>query len=127
MLARIMLLLMGSERNVKKIMPDPKAHDQLRAALRSGRPVWWKMFSRRFKLEGEDKTAVLPKPRVAPAAKPISLDEARARREALREALAAAEIPWPPALGGKSAPAHDDPLADVLETPLEVTAAVAQP
>jgi hypothetical protein len=127
MRTKIMLLLMGSERNVRKIMPDPKAHDQLRAALKSGRPVWWKMFSRRFQLPAEVKGKPgAPKPRTA--AKPVDLTAARARRDALRTALEAADIPVPVSMGGSGETAHDAPaeitdtVDDVLEAPLELAA-----
>lgn len=89
MLARMMLLLIGSDRAAKRKMPDATAHKQLQAALKSGRPVWWKMFARRFKLAGVDKALPAPKPGQQAV---LDMSEAQARREALREALVAADI-----------------------------------
>jgi hypothetical protein len=51
LLGKIMMILMGSAKSAAAHMPAPEAHRQLRAALKTGSPVWWKMFHRRFELD----------------------------------------------------------------------------
>lgn len=50
LLAKIMLILLGSPSAAAPNMPDENAHKQLKAALKTGAPVWWKMFRRYYKL-----------------------------------------------------------------------------
>ena len=56
-LGKVMMILMGSEKAVGNRMPAPEAHRQLRAALKLGKPVWWRVFRARYSLsfdpEGE--------------------------------------------------------------------------
>jgi hypothetical protein len=62
LLAKIMLILLGSPSAAARQMPDPGAHKQLRAALKLGSPAWWKIFARRYdiKIAGRpEKTPVL--------------------------------------------------------------------
>ena len=49
-LGKIMTILMGSEKSVGKRMPAPEAHKQLRAALKLGKPVWWRVFRTKYVL-----------------------------------------------------------------------------
>ena len=51
MLGKIMMILIGSAKSAAPHMPAPEAHRQLRAALKSGSPVWWKMFHRGYELD----------------------------------------------------------------------------
>lgn len=51
MLGKIMMILIGSPKAAAPRMPAPEAHRQLRAALKTGAPVWWKMFHRRYELD----------------------------------------------------------------------------
>jgi hypothetical protein len=65
LLAKVMMILLGSAKNAARHMPDPGAHDQIRAALKLGRPVWWMMFNRRYTLKD---TAPPPQaPRLVPS------------------------------------------------------------
>ena len=59
LLAKIMLILLGSPSAAAPNMPDPNAHKQLKAALKTGAPVWWRMFRRynRLKMPGMDEAA----------------------------------------------------------------------
>ena len=50
-LGQIMMILLGSAKSAARHMPAPEAHRQLRAALKTGSPVWWKMFHRRYALD----------------------------------------------------------------------------
>ena len=51
LLAKIMLILLGSPSVAAPNMPDENAHKQLKAALKTGSPVWWKMFRRYYRLK----------------------------------------------------------------------------
>lgn len=51
LLAKVMMILLGSASAAAPHMPTPTAHEQLRAALKLGQPVWWMMFNRRFELK----------------------------------------------------------------------------
>jgi hypothetical protein len=65
--AKVMLIMMGSAKSSAKRMPDPAAHQQLRAALKLGMPMWWKLFRKAYALDIEK-----PKPkraRIIPMAK----------------------------------------------------------
>jgi hypothetical protein len=48
LLAKIMMILIGSPKASEHLMPDPGAHKQLRAALKLGAPIWWKIFRQKF-------------------------------------------------------------------------------
>ena len=48
LLAKVMLILLGSAAAAAPHMPAETAHEQIRAALKLGRPVWWVMFKRRY-------------------------------------------------------------------------------
>jgi len=50
LLAKVMLILLGSASSAAPMMPDETAHEQIRAALKMGKPVWWVMFERRYDL-----------------------------------------------------------------------------
>jgi hypothetical protein len=119
MLSRIMLLLIGSEKAAKRIMPDDTAHKQLRAALRSGKPVWWKMFARRFRLSTAPNSAIaarlvvadnqaLPLPDATAASEPA---DGGLNLDALRVALVEADIAQPSPANDAAAPIHDDHAA----------------
>ena len=49
-LGKVMMILIGSEKAVENKMPAPEAHKQLRAALKLGKPVWWRAFRKRYRL-----------------------------------------------------------------------------
>jgi hypothetical protein len=49
-LGKVMMILMGSEKSIGAKMPAPEAHRQLRAALKLGNPVWWRVFRKRYRL-----------------------------------------------------------------------------
>ena len=49
-LGKVMMILMGSEKSIGSKMPAPEAHRQLRAALKLGNPVWWRVFRKRYRL-----------------------------------------------------------------------------
>ena len=51
LLGKIMMILIGSETAAKPLMPAPEAHRQLRAALKLGAPVWWRMFRKGWELK----------------------------------------------------------------------------
>jgi hypothetical protein len=51
MLGKIMMILLGSAKSAAPHMPAPEAHRQLRAALKTGAPVWWKMFNQGYELD----------------------------------------------------------------------------
>jgi hypothetical protein len=51
LLGKIMMILIGSPKAAAPHMPAPEAHKQLRAALKSGSPVWWKMFHQRYEID----------------------------------------------------------------------------
>lgn len=136
MLSRIMLMLIGSDKAMKRVMPDDTAAKQLRTALKSGKPIWWKMFARRYRLTTAPDAAVAARIAVAPGAGPQlpdSLGEGGSedpvvRLEALRVALEKAEIVMPgaandsnpdkdvtdPALADQGPQEHDKILEDDL-------------
>ena len=62
LLAKVMLILIGSPSAAAPQMPSETAHEQIRAALSLGQPVWWAMFRRRFTM----KTSA-PRPRLVPS------------------------------------------------------------
>jgi hypothetical protein len=110
MMSRIMLLLLGSDKNAKKVMPEDGAQDQLRAALKSGKPVWWKMFARRYRLTTAPESAIASRltiqvtgnrnrhlPEDLPTAAQAGPTQAERiiKLEALRVALQEAEIAMP--------------------------------
>jgi hypothetical protein len=136
MLARMMMLLIGSDRAMKRVMPDDGAAAQLRTALKSGKPIWWKMFARRYRLTTSPDSAIAARIAVAPGSGPQlpeSLGEAQSedpvmRLDALRVALEKADITIPaaandakdvtnPALADPGPQSHDAILEDDL--PLE--------
>jgi len=51
LLAKVMLILLGSASAAAPHMPAATAHEQIRAALKLGKPVWWAMFHRRYELK----------------------------------------------------------------------------
>jgi hypothetical protein len=137
MMARIMLMLLGGDKNVKKVMPDDSAHDQLRAALKSGKPVWWKMFARRYRLSTAPNSAIASRLTIQvtnnrnahlPEDLPVHQGPTQAERiiklEALRVALQEAEIAMPaPSNDAANDGVVDETLTD--NTPTEVANAVA--
>ena len=62
LLAKAMLILLGSPTAAAPHMPDENAYDQIRAALKLEPPVWWMMFQRRFELQDDT-----PPPRLVPS------------------------------------------------------------
>jgi|GEM_PF-2210333 len=113
MLSRVMLLLIGGDKAMKRVMPDDGAAKQLRAALKSGPPVWWKMFARRYRLTSAPQAAIADKIAI-PHGMGVQLpetigDETTAERrglslDALRVALVEAEIIVPGAANDASDP-----------------------
>ncbi len=47
---KIMYILMGSAKSAESKMPSPDAHTMLRAALKLGKPIWWRAFRKRYRL-----------------------------------------------------------------------------
>jgi hypothetical protein len=100
-LGRTMLLLIGGDRALKRVMPDDKAPQQIRAALKSGKPIWWKMFARRYRLTTAPDSAVESRIAVPYGAEPQlpdninedASDDPVLRLEALRVALENADLP----------------------------------
>jgi hypothetical protein len=117
-LGRTMLLLIGGDRAMKRVMPDDKALKQIRAALKSGKPIWWKMFARRYRLTTAPDSAVESRIAVPYGSEPQlpdninedASDDPVLRLEALRVALEKADLPI--AANEKSA---DDDLDSLLE------------
>jgi len=62
LLAKVMLILLGSASSAAPLMPAEGAHEQIRAALKIGKPVWWTMFHRRYELKENQ-----PPPRLVPS------------------------------------------------------------
>ncbi|MBL8628815.1 MAG: hypothetical protein JNM81_04245 [Rhodospirillaceae bacterium] len=135
MMSRIMLLLLGSEKNAKKIMPDDGAQEQLRAALKSGKPVWWKMFARRYRLTTAPDSAIASRltiqvtnnrdrhlPTDLPTAAQAGPTQAERliKLEALRVALQEAEIamPAPSNDGEETETFTDNTPADHVQGPV---------
>ena len=56
LLAKVMLILLGSASAAAAHMPADTAHEQIRAALKLGRPVWWMMFKRRYDFKEKTQT-----------------------------------------------------------------------
>jgi hypothetical protein len=50
LLAKVMMILLGSAEAAAPLMPDDTAHEKIRKALKLGKPVWWTMFDRRYEL-----------------------------------------------------------------------------
>ncbi|MBY0508729.1 MAG: hypothetical protein K2P94_01130 [Rhodospirillaceae bacterium] len=48
LLGKVMMILLGSATAAAPHMPTDAAHEQIRAALKLGEPVWWSMFNRRY-------------------------------------------------------------------------------
>ena len=49
-LGKIMYIMMGSAKSVESKMPAPDAHTMLRAALKLGKPIWWRVFRKKYRL-----------------------------------------------------------------------------
>ncbi len=59
LLAKVMMILLGSAEAAAPLMPDDTAHEKIRKALKLGKPVWWTMFARRYELtDAADDEAV---------------------------------------------------------------------
>jgi hypothetical protein len=63
LLAKVMMILLGSASSAASVMPDDTAHEQIRKALRLGKPVWWTMFARRYEIDA----AAPPVPKLVPS------------------------------------------------------------
>lgn len=50
LLAKVMMILLGSDEAAASRMPDETAHEKIRKALKLGKPVWWTMFERRYEI-----------------------------------------------------------------------------
>ena len=70
-LGKVMSILMGSEKSVGKKMPAPEAHHQLRAALKLGQPVWWRVFRKKYRLSFDPEAEMAAEQLL----KPIDLSE----------------------------------------------------
>jgi hypothetical protein len=118
-LGRTMLLLIGGDRALKRVMPDDKAPQQIRAALKSGKPIWWKMFARRYRLTTAPDSAVESRIAVPYGSEPQlpdninedASDDPVLRLEALRVALENADLPI-----AAKAKSTDDELDSLLES-----------
>jgi len=64
LLAKVMMILLGSASAAAPHMPADTAHEQIRKALKLGKPVWWAMFHRRYELKD---TAPTPPRRLVPS------------------------------------------------------------
>lgn len=101
----MMMLLIGSDRAMKRVMPHAGAVAQLRTALKSGPPIWWKMFAQRYRLTTVPDSAIASRIAMAPGAGPQlpeSLGEGQSedpamRLDALRVAPEKADISVPAA------------------------------
>jgi hypothetical protein len=134
MLSRVMLLLIGSDKAMKRVMPDDGALKQLRAALKSGPPVWWKMFARRYRLTTAPEAAIADKIAIPHGGgvrlpetigEETSTERASFNLDALRVALVEAEITVPGAANDPQEPADPD---DILETaPISADELIAEP
>ena len=113
LLAKIMLILLGSPSAAAANMPDVNAHKQLKAALKTGAPVWWRMFRRynRLKMPGMDTTKPVLTNSILKS-EPVKLGNAKTKKEAasLKDILATAMEE------GNDAPADSGPL--LLENPM---------
>jgi hypothetical protein len=79
-LGKIMTILMGSEKSIGSKMPAPEAHKQLRAALKLGQPVWWRVFRKRYRLSFDPEADLAAEQTL----KPLDLAEELAIDAALR-------------------------------------------
>lgn len=88
-LGKIMYILMGSAKSAESKMPAPEAHQMLRAALKLGKPVWWRVFRKKYRLS-LDPEAELEAAKLRPiAAPPLDAEsEAALRAERRKEAVA---------------------------------------
>ena len=78
-LGKIMYILMGSGKAVEAKMPAPDAHLMLRAALKLGNPIWWRVFRKKYRLSFD------PEGELADRSKLRAIDEdARAEAHAAR-------------------------------------------
>jgi len=98
LLAKIMLILLGSPSAAAPNMPDGNAHKQLKAALKTGAPVWWRMFRRYNKLKMAGMTEAKPVlTKSILKAEPVKLGNAKTKQEAasLKDILnnAMADVP----------------------------------
>jgi hypothetical protein len=73
LLAKVMMILLGSATAAAPLMPDKSAHEQIRAALKLGKPVWWTMFARRYDLRQN-----APTPKLVPSVYVANDDDAAA-------------------------------------------------
>ncbi len=65
-LGKVMMILMGSEKAVGARMPAPEAHRQLRAALKLGNPVWWRVFRKRYRLSFDPEADLAAEQKLRP-------------------------------------------------------------
>jgi len=61
LLGKVMMILLGSASAAAQHMPTDAAHEQIRAALKLGEPVWWPMFNRTFTFEDVRKEEAPPR------------------------------------------------------------------
>jgi hypothetical protein len=101
LLAKIMLILLGSPSAAAANMPDKNAHKQLKAALKLGSPVWWKMFKRHYKI-------LMPN---APAEKPLLTPSILSKSE---EPLLVGGVPMKPANAPKTGQMEAGALKSIL-------------
>ena len=113
LLAKIMLILLGSPSAAAPNMPDENAHKQLKAALKTGAPVWWRMFHRynRLKMPGMDAAKPMLTQSILKV-EPVKIGNAKTKQQAasLKDILSTAMEE------GDDAVADSGPL--LLENPM---------
>lgn len=89
-LGKIMYIMMGSAKSVESKMPAPDAHLMLRAALKLGKPIWWRVFRKKYRLSFDPEGELAEQSKLRPIDED-ALDEAHAARmiEHKKEVVAA--------------------------------------
>ncbi len=87
-LGKIMYILMGSAKSMESKMPAPDAHTMLRAALKLGKPIWWRVFRKRYRLSFDPEGELADSKLKSIVEEEAAAAHAAARAERKKEAVA---------------------------------------
>ena len=89
-LGKIMYLMMGSAKSVESKMPAPDAHTMLRAALKLGKPIWWRVFRKKYSLSFDPEADLAERSKLSPIyEEDVAAAHAARMAEQKKEAVAA--------------------------------------
>lgn len=110
-LGKIMYILMGSAKSAASRMPAPDAHQMLRAALKLGKPVWWRVFRKKYRLSFDPEGELAEESKLRPILEEnAAVAEAHANRMIERKKEAVASTDFASAMAGFLAGNDDNVL-----------------